>query len=252
MKTAAHALLVAAAIRKHEFRDAQAGETVDQYLAALIDHVETRDFAEAHELRLGKPQAEWTPEEGHAFRERLMAKPFTSDEFRGDHPRAFLVATNADRYPPTDAEVRRQAREGVASLMRMRREQPTKSLAIFASVLLLDGTLHTASVGRGDRIALIKALAREMPVYGFYLVGDMFLHGMNTETGQTTKTDAIVGQVGTRTMRLLLTQRYRIIDGFGVSADDLEELDVRAENVDAQDPYAEIFVSVPRQTGAPS
>jgi hypothetical protein len=45
------------------------------YLQALIAHVEARNFAAAHELRVGRRQAEWTAADRAAFEDRIRALP---------------------------------------------------------------------------------------------------------------------------------------------------------------------------------
>jgi hypothetical protein len=244
--------LVAAALRQYEFRGPRPDEQPTQYLAALIDHVETRDYAAAHELRVGKPQAEWSPAEVEDFRARMLASPGPLRQFddeRGPAVHAYVMATFTGRFPVSDAEVRKHATLGVESMLAMRRERPTHNLAIFANVLLLTGEIKTLTVGRRDRIALLKQLARDLPVYGFWLVADMFIHAIGD--GRANKRDAIIAQVGTRTMRLMLVRPYAVVDGFGVRVD--PPMDVEPEQMThGEDPYAEIFVSVPAPKGAPS
>lgn len=67
-----HELIITAAER-YQFRLPLRRETAAAYRVALLDHVERRDVAAAHELRIGKPQAEWAPDDVQDYRTRRAA-----------------------------------------------------------------------------------------------------------------------------------------------------------------------------------
>jgi hypothetical protein len=55
--------LIADALARYPFRRQGPLESNTDYVRALIAHVESRDFAAAHELRVGRRQADWTTED---------------------------------------------------------------------------------------------------------------------------------------------------------------------------------------------
>ena len=59
--------LIVSALVKYPFRPALAGESPEAFREALIAFVEIRDFGLAHEIRLGRVQADWTPADVDAF-----------------------------------------------------------------------------------------------------------------------------------------------------------------------------------------
>ena len=74
-----------------------------------------------------------------------------------------------------------------------------------------------------------------------------------TKGSHARKIDAITQHLMTRELRLIKRRPYHV-EGSHVVFDDPppEDLDGRVEGPHIEDPYAEIFVTVPRSTGAPS
>jgi hypothetical protein len=64
--------LIAQYAKAYDFRSRGPFEGQRQYLEALIVHVENRDMAAAHELRVGRPQKDWTPDDVASFRDRML------------------------------------------------------------------------------------------------------------------------------------------------------------------------------------
>ncbi len=240
--------LVAEAMITYHFRAPRVGERAADYLAALIDHVQSRDLAAGHELRLGKRQADWTPAEGLAFSERMRALPGPrEDGIRG----RFTQVRDPGPYDVTEAQLITLARRGITALVKLRERKPHREVPIFGSVLLTTGAVITTSMKRDDRIAVLKHLARTEPVFGFFNVFDAYLHQVH-EGGRATKQDGIMANVGTREMRRTLVQPYHYAGNIVVLDEALPDIDFREPHVEAQDPYASIFVSVPLPTAAPS
>jgi hypothetical protein len=238
---------LAHAARKYEFRPRGPFEGAQQYKAALIAHVADRDLAAAEELRLGRPQAEWTPAEVTAFREHLFAI------HRGPReqlpPGTPIPMIDGGQHPVSEDSLLTLAARGVAAFVEKRQVDATQPLFIMANVLLTTGHVWIAPiVERGDRVAVIKTLAQEMPVFGFFVVFDAFLHRISA-AGQPTqraeKIDTILAHVGTRDLRRLITRPYRIVRGRAIF-DDPPPADLDKRGPETKfDPYASIFVSVP-------
>ena len=132
------------------------------------------------------------------------------------------------------------------------------------SVLLTDGrTLH-ALPGRDDRIRAIKLLSRQYPVHGYVVAADVFIHTMVqhpvTHVETASKSDAFVVHVGSRTLRRIFVQVYRLelAEGFRtpqpprVIWEPVREPLKADQFTNIDDPYADVFVSVPMPDGAPS
>jgi hypothetical protein len=236
---------------RYDFRRRRWNESLPAYRHALIEHVEARDFAAAHELRIGRAQADWTPEDVAAFHARITSLPGARREFDPDRPFALRVMMDPGPYATTDESLLALARRVVDLHCDKRVAQPREELPIVAGVLMQSGEVAYTFVDRGERIAVLRALARTQPVYGFLLAFDAFVHMIDTATKRATKRDAILCQVGTREMRRTLQRIYRVEDDraiFDPTSPDIEGSDLR----NGVDPYADIFVSVPPPTGAPS
>lgn len=246
----AHRRATALAAR-YGFRSRAAGESWATYHRQLLDHVETRDFAAAHELRLGKGQADWSADDIRAFHDHVRTLPGPRQE-GGIDLRGFPILEQRLDGPVTEAVLLRLAEAGLRGLQAKREVDATSELAIFATVLLTTGALLTTVVGRGDRIAVLRELAKTHPVFGYVLVFDGFLHRLDTgETPRASKVDALMAQVGTRELRVTKIHPYTVRDGvavFEAPMADITKDDLRQ----GDDPYASIFVSVPPTTGAPS
>ena len=87
------------------------------------------------------------------------------------------------------------------------------------------------------------------------LVFDAFVHAIEVAqdgSQKASKRDAILCQVGTRELRRMMRRLYRLEDDRAIfDTPPLEDLD-GGDLRNGIDPYAEIFVSVPPPTGAPS
>jgi hypothetical protein len=116
-------------------------------------------------------------------------------------------------------------------------------------VLLVTGAKLTTVVNSNDRIAAIKGLAKSQPVFGYAVTADAWMHSISKDTHVATKHDVILTQTGTRTMRHMLRHPYAVVNGVA-RFDDLIDLDLRDpstfEGGEMEDPYADVFVSVPR------
>ena len=246
MSAAEFRALIAEAVTRFAFRQRGPFEGAADYLAALIAHAETRDYAAAHELRTGRRQEAWTAADVTAFRDRMM----------GNHhgpPRETLrpgaavpvMQIGSIEGPLTDTAVLDIARAGLHALVAMRTADPASELAIFATVVLIDGRVLTASVDRGDRVAVLKTMAQQMPVFGFTLVCDVFIHSVPAagQDGPAMKREAIIAHAGTRDLRVMMSRPYQVIDGRAVF-DDPPPADVDKRGRETMsDPYAVIFAS---------
>jgi hypothetical protein len=246
--------LIADAIRRFKFRAQRSTETATEYRGALIRHVAQRDFAAAHELRLNKRQADWTSDEARGFREHMERLPRSTHEVDAG-PIGFPVLTTPDRFPATDDSLLVMATRAVGFCVDFRLKDPLKEFAPMLSVLLIDGRVLHALPGRDDRIRAIKLLGRQYPVFGFVLAADVFIHGFVrhpvTNVERAVKQDAFVVHVGSRTLRRIFTQVYRIEAGRAIFEAVREPLtDDHLTGFD--DPYADVFVSVPVPEGKPS
>jgi Arc/MetJ family transcription regulator len=118
--------LVAQAVLRYEFRLPTSADTVEGYLKALVAHVEQRDSAAAHELRLNKRQCDWTPAEVDAWQDYMFdAHKMPRQEFRPGEAFAFpVVATPAGTEPVTEAHLLKLADRGLQSVIARRRDEP--------------------------------------------------------------------------------------------------------------------------------
>lgn len=239
---------------RFKFRTRRAHEPLEAYRAALVDHIRRRDFAAAHEVRVNKPQAAWSPEDVAAFRAILESEPPARTEFSEPH----LVAGLSSGPHTVSLENLRELADAGLAAFRQRLEAlggapgdsstPTQPLV---GVLLTTGEMLTTVAARGDRVATVKALAREQPVFGFFVVTDALMHAIDEKTGQATRRDCLIVNIGTREVRILRRQMYRFTDR-GIEFEAPVDLDLRSDAVAVNDPYASIFVSVPEPTGRPS
>lgn len=234
--------LVAAALLKYPFRRREWNEPAGAYLAAVIAHVKARDWAAAHELAVGRPQAEWTRADVEAFRREREAKYRWPSE-RSVQPD--FTMTLPHRYPTTEAGLRTVATRGMEGYIRLRREKDADvNLVPIVNVLLTSGEVRICSTARDDRIAVLKWLAREEPVFGYILLADVFIHGIAADDASASRQDALLAHLGTRELRLVWTRPY-VWRGRRLEVAPLREIDLRKEGPNAVDPYAGIFVSVP-------
>jgi hypothetical protein len=244
--------LLRAAVRRFRFRRARPDEPPEAYRAAVIDFVMSRDFGAAHELRLDKPQAEWTPEDAQGFVEHLRGMP---------HPRlgplppgsAIPVLRTPGPFAVTDDTLRELARCALEGGVDTRTKDPTLEMQILASVLLMDGSVLTTITRRGNRVEILKTLAQQAPTYGFLIAFDAYVHAVALDPAgkalRAEKLDCLLVHYATRTMRETLKQVYRVIDGAAIFDPEVETV---AGDKFTEDPYAEVFVSVPLAGGQPS
>ena len=255
------ARLVARAITKHQFLEpppllSASGDAVKQWMRNLVAHVEQRDWADAFEIMIGKDQADWSPEDVQAFADRRM-KPDRPRAKREFGPNEFFAVPaieerGRDHYECSPDSVMALAAKGLAWFVDERKRAPTRELPILASILLMDGHTLTAACDSENRIAVIKHLARTRPVYGFWLIFDAFVHAMELgPQAKATKRDCLICQLGTRDMRRMMRRTYEVLHGVAVFDPAVEDLDDDAVR-SGEDPYAEIFVSVPTPSGKAS
>ena len=183
--------LIATAAARYQFRRQLRRETAAAYRVALINHVEARDYAAAYELRIGKPQAEWTTAEVRDFKTHILQVPRVKQDFApGAAPMALAVMPIADGVTVSDDELARVAGHGLTAVIQRRIAEPGWEVPILISALLMNGSLVATSSARGDRIAVLKYLARETPLFGYFIVADMFLHTVNDQIA--TKAEGLV------------------------------------------------------------
>jgi len=241
--------LIAVAVARYEFRRQLRKETAAAYRVALIDHVETRDFAAAHELRIGKPQAEWSPDDVHDFKTRTLKIPRVRQEFApGETPFGLpVVCVAGGSAAVTDELLFTLADNGLTAVIERRIAEPQWDVPILISALLMDGSLVATTSARGSRVAVLKYLARNSPLFGFFIAADMFLHTIDDTTA--TKTEGIIMHIGTRERRLVRLATYSRTPAGVVFAPTKDMVPTASD----EDPYAEVFVSVPPPpAGAPS
>lgn len=247
-----HDEILTAALTQYPFRTRRATEHRDAYLAAVVDHLRSYDWGLSEEVRIGKRQADWTGAEVTAFEQRLLSKRQTSQEFSpGVHH--IIGEEDPGPYPVTENYLLEMASIVLDALTEQRRQHPMAPLPIVARVLLTDGRVLTAFPAGDERIAILKAFARRAPVFGYVLVFDAFMHLITSGTSAT-KVDCLMQHIGTRELRLVKRRPYRLAGRRVVfDAAPPPDLDSRApDSWQMEDPYAEIFVSVPPSHGAPS
>jgi hypothetical protein len=124
--------------------------------------------------------------------------------------------------------------------METRRADPAREIPILIHLLMTDGRIFVTPVARGDRVAIVTTIARTMPLYGFIVLADVFIHGIDAAAGHATKTDALVAHVGTRDLRRMMTRPYRVVDGRAVFLEAPPDVDKRGAET-LSDPYAGVF-----------
>jgi len=242
--------------RTYGFRARGPLETVAQYREALIAFAEDKDYAAAHEVRVGCAQAEWTPEQVMNFSMRIRSRP------RSQHlpriPDEMVIAEGGELDAVTDAALLAHGLIGIEKYMDMRRAAPMKDLVPILTVALLDARLLVLPVSRGDRISTMKAFARDMPVFGFALLFDALMHSIDEVTKVAKKRDVLMQHIVTRTCRVVRRRSYTVRQGRAFFDDPLPDFNAGKGREDettwhvADDPYADVFVSVPLPAGKPS
>jgi hypothetical protein len=252
--------LIAHALKLYPFRPPDPGEPPNAYIHAVVHHIADHDWALAFEIRLGRRQADWTPADTKLFKDYAMSLRPPSAEKQPADLRVGVIERGG-LWPTTDEAMRTILDELMALQIETRVKWPQKDVPIMIGVLMMTGDLLLMPVHRGDRIAAIKYLARNAPVHGFVLAFDAFMHIVSADpmTAQPNKApekiDCIIGHMGTRTTRLMMRRPYRYVDDRRrVEVDPpLEDIDPRSQMLQGvEDPYAEIFVSVPASAARPS
>lgn len=245
--------LMRAAMTRYPFRAARSGEAPADYLAALVAHVEQRDYAAAHELRVGRPQAQWTQADVDSFTAHMKqrwgrAVDHSPETLMED---AYEFSMAVDGMPVSADALIKAGETALEFLIERRQVDPAAELPCLLQVLLTDGRCLMAPVHPDDRVALVKAVVQREPVFGFVVIADVFIHALGPTTA--TKRDALVCHIGTREMRRMLVRPYDVRDGhahFDPDPPPMERFDGTVNKV--YDPYAEVFVSVPLPSGEPS
>jgi hypothetical protein len=248
--------LLRAAAARYNFRARKPSETGAEYRSALIRHVQQRDYAAAHELRLDKRQADWTSAEAQAFREHLQAMPRSAHELE-NHLVEFPAIKDPDQHlPVSDDTLVTMAQRALKYCVEFRTALPEKDFHPMVSVLLTDGGVLHAMPGRENRIRAIKLLSRQYPVYGYVVAADVFIHKLDrnpvTNVEHASKQDAFVVHVGSRTLRRIFMQAYRVESGRAIFEPIREPSAEMKDGDHIDDPYADVFVSVPMPEGKPS
>jgi hypothetical protein len=243
--------LIAAAVVRFEFRRQLPQEPTVAYRHALIEHVKARDFSAAFELHFGKRQKDWTPTEAGHFQDSLLAMHGPRQEFGPDEVHAFpIVSTPAGAVEVSEENLFVLADHGLDIVRERRVAEPEWEAPIYASVLLTTGAMLSTITSRGDRVALIKHLARTHPVFGYWVVFDVYFHKI-TDRKSAVRGEAIGLHAGTRLRRLVKMAEYERTPAGIVFTEKPTEFDGRDKGT-LFDPYAEIFVSTPPPTGQPS
>jgi len=236
---------------RYGFRPRRAHESPEAYRDALIAFVDERDLSAAHELRVGRRQAEWTPADVAAFQATAMAPGRRQPRQVGI--RGEVLFGDHEQIEPTEAAALALFDRGLGRVREMREDKPEAPLPLFAVVVLFTGeAISCVFTDRGDRVAVIKALARNLPVFAFCVIGDAFIHAIR-ESDTATKTDALIAQIGTREWRIVRARPYHVEAGRAVFDPPPADIDSRTTTgrIDG-DVYAEIFVSVPPSAAPPS
>jgi len=237
--------LIAGALVRYPFRPPREGESLEAYRAALVEFLESRDFALGHEIRVGRAQADWTPEDVKAFRENIER-----EHYRGpgrDVEALEMLGTESGEWEPTDASMWVIFNELLSMMRDWKIEDPGRVLFPHIAALMTNGQLFSAPVERRDRKGALRMLTKHGPCYGWVVVADAFMH-LITEDKTATKQDVILGHMGTRTTRVIKNLLYRYVDGRPVFDPTPQEWDLRnmPPGEQIEDPYADLLVSVPR------
>jgi hypothetical protein len=234
--------LIARALSLYPFRSRGRSESASHYRRALTAHVESRDWALAHELRTGRAQSDWTTEDVAAFHAaRTNSRQWPREDLRpGTHAIPYL---ELDTAPATENGLRDLARRGLDAVCDRRRDNPRLSFPILIHLVLTDGRVRLVLSQRDDRIAILRTFARSVPLFGFVVIADTFMHRIINDASQrpvrADKTDAFVAHIGTRDLRIMMTRPYRV-DADRVTFGDVPpDLDKRDPGV--EDPYAVVF-----------
>lgn len=239
------------ALKLYPFRPPDPGEPGVAYITAAVTHVAQHDWALSFEIRLGRRQADWTPADTKLFKDYVMVlRPPAAEKQPADVRIGKVIAGGT--WPVTDDAMRAILDELMAEHIEARVRSPQRDIPIIVGVLLMTGDLVLMDVHRGDRVAAIKYLARNAPVYGYVIAFDAFMHilpATDDDPKPPEKHDCILGHMGTRTIRLTARRPYRYVDNRRRVEVDPPMEDILPPHY-VGDPYAEIFVSVPADPAA--
>jgi hypothetical protein len=126
--------LIALYTTRSGYRRQAPSEGRQLYIDAVIAFLETRDWAAAHEVRLGKPQAAWTPAEAVVFEVLMSRRPAVSAD--RPIPNNFIVVGHV---PETLDALIQIAHTGFDELTERRHADPLCELPTFATVVTLAG-----------------------------------------------------------------------------------------------------------------
>jgi len=239
--------LMKAAATRWQFRPCGPLEDPEAYRQTLIEHVHARDYAMAHELRVGRAQADWTEDDIRTFKERLFALQGPPD---APLPFAAIPMMETGKFsgPLSIDMVAEMARRMLNWFMQERRRAPQREFRPMIDLLLMDGRTLATEVNRNDRIAVLKTLAQHLPVYGFVIGFDAYAHLIAPDNTTVEKRDCLIVHIGTRDVRIAKVWPYRYQPNGTVVFEEMRpDMDMRGPH-GIQDPYASIFVSVPMPT----
>ena len=243
------------ALGKYPFRERHPEESDEQYTKAVIDFIETRDWALAHEIRVNTRQPEWDAVQTDDFRKRVSRKfvprePATSSP-GGMRMLPMSVVGRIDEKDVTESMLIDMAETALGALLSARIADPEREVPALVHVLLSDGQILYAAVNPEERVSVLRALVQAVPVFGYFVLLDVFMHGMPAEgrEGKATKQDALIAHIGTREMRRMVAQPYQI-DGARVVAGERSTLKKDTPKiVEEVDPYAGVF-AMPGQSSS--
>ena len=228
-----------------KFRRRGPFESAQAYVDAVIAFLQTRDWAASFEVRLGKPQTEWSAADVQSFHDHL-----TRPRNRPNDTPVSALFLEVCTVPCTVEALLALADASFEDLAAQRRAKPLLELPIYAQVVTLEGRVLVTTASSDNRLGVLKNAAQQLPLYGYVLTFDAFVHGLTPTTGTATKRDALLCHVGTREARHVLQRPYTVT-GRRVTFDAPIDINLHeTRNADGtaiqfEDPYAELFVSVP-------
>ncbi len=241
--TEEHLLMIVDAVAKYEFRLPTREEDKLEYIKELIRHVDKRDWSAAHELRVGRRQVDWTPEDVKLFHEQFgHGHRGVRDTFKSN-PTSFVYVEHKKSYETSDAGLMELANKELDIYASMRVDKPTKQLPAVCCVLDTTGSVRSTISDPEDRIAIVKTLDKIQPIFGFVVIIDAYRHAVDIVVGKATKVDSIVCHIGSRTLRRILSRDYKIENDVVIFTGETEE-NPSFDNPKmkmTQDPYAQIF-----------
>lgn len=246
-----HEALIGQHVARWGFRPREPFESPEQYRQAVITFLETRDWAASFEVRLGKTQNQWTPAEVKQFAEHLLSRRRPS----GVQPASALFVELEDVVMPCTIDALLEiSHVALDDLAKRRRADHQEELPIVVYILRLDGCVGITTCSSNNRISVLKVAIQTLPVYGYVLAFDAFVHEIKEGTAK--KRDALMTHIGTRDDRRVVKRTYTVT-GSRVVFDAEQVIDfktpttVEGEPQSFTDPYAELFVSVPPSTTTP-